>query len=390
VTALAKRNAHIWAPAARDCYVEPEWCSRRLFEAEPFVGEIVDPACGTGRIVTAARAYGHCATGFDLATGNDFLLKTRPFSNVVSNPPYSIFREFAEHALRLARHKVALVFPLARVVAARWLEQTPLARIYLLTPRPSMPPGDVILRGEKPQGGRVDFCWLVWSHGHNGGAGCDGFTATPPRRSAPMSESRQIFVSDGSLFDPTNATPESIPSIECLASPSSFICRWGAQVRRFYSLAEHACHVHDAASAPNKLAALLHDASEALGLADICSPVKRRLPEYRRCEDALMAAVAARFGFPWPVPAEIHDLDVRIRSDELAQAMVQSPDVVRVLAAMPPGLGITLQFWDPPRACAEFLERFHAITGPAHLRDQLRQWKQLPRSRTIKRIAGEH
>ena len=52
--------------------------------------------------------------------------------------------------------------------AARWLEQTPLARIWLLTPRPSMPPGEAILRGEKPAGGKVDFCWLVFEVGYYG------------------------------------------------------------------------------------------------------------------------------------------------------------------------------------------------------------------------------
>jgi hypothetical protein len=55
-----------------------------------------------------------------------------------------------------------------RLNAARWLANTPLARIYLLTPRPSMPPGEVILRGEKPGGGTQDFCWLVFSHRHKG------------------------------------------------------------------------------------------------------------------------------------------------------------------------------------------------------------------------------
>jgi hypothetical protein len=40
----------------------------------------------------------------------------------------------------------------------------------LLTPRPSMPPAEVILRGDKPVGGRVDFCWLVLEPGHEGPA----------------------------------------------------------------------------------------------------------------------------------------------------------------------------------------------------------------------------
>jgi hypothetical protein len=61
-----------------------------------------------------------------------------------------------------------MIFPVARLIAARWLQQTPLAVVWLLTPRPSMPPGYVILAGQKPGGGKVDFCWLVWSHDHVG------------------------------------------------------------------------------------------------------------------------------------------------------------------------------------------------------------------------------
>src|SRR5215831_7367744 len=55
-----------------------------------------------------------------------------------------------------------------RLNAARWLAETPLARVYLLTPRPSMPPGQVILAGEKPGGGTQDFCWLVFDHAYKG------------------------------------------------------------------------------------------------------------------------------------------------------------------------------------------------------------------------------
>jgi hypothetical protein len=40
----------------------------------------------------------------------------------------------------------------------------PLRRVWLLTPRPSMPPGHVIAAGETPGGGKMDFCWLVFEH----------------------------------------------------------------------------------------------------------------------------------------------------------------------------------------------------------------------------------
>ena len=52
--------------------------------------------------------------------------------------------------------------------AGRWLSRLPLARIWLLTPRPSMPTGDYIKAGGKVGGGKQDFCWLVFDHDHEG------------------------------------------------------------------------------------------------------------------------------------------------------------------------------------------------------------------------------
>src|SRR5262249_35451628 len=46
----------------------------------------------------------------------------------------------------------------------RWLGSLPLARMYLLTPRPSVPPPTA----KKVGGGRVDFCWLVLDVQHRG------------------------------------------------------------------------------------------------------------------------------------------------------------------------------------------------------------------------------
>lgn len=96
----------------------------------------------------------------------DFATATTPADNIITNPPLALARQFVEHALTLATRKAAVLFPTARLNAARWLVDTPLSRIWLLTPRPSMPPGEAILRGEKPAGGKVDFCWLLFEQGH--------------------------------------------------------------------------------------------------------------------------------------------------------------------------------------------------------------------------------
>ena len=51
--------------------------------------------------------------------------------------------------------------------------ELPLRRIWLLTPRPSIPPGYVIARGEKPGGGKTDFTWLIFERGYTGKAEVD-------------------------------------------------------------------------------------------------------------------------------------------------------------------------------------------------------------------------
>lgn len=170
------KSAHLWARHPEDWYVEPDWCSRRLFDVEAFSGLIYDPACGIGRIVNAALDAGYMAGAGDLVRRGpltnevcDFL-KVRPRAeNIVSNPPFGIADDFTKHALDIATEKVALLLPTKWMNSAsrgKWLETTPLRRVWLLAPRPSMPPGPVIEAGEKPGNGTVDFAWFVWERGY--------------------------------------------------------------------------------------------------------------------------------------------------------------------------------------------------------------------------------
>lgn len=174
-----KLDAHIWAREENEHYVEPEWCSRRLIEEEGFEGAIWDPCCGFGTIPKAALAAGFAVTASDLVDRGykgdsfhviNFLGTLGGCDNIVCNPPFNIAEEFALHALKLASRKVAMVFPTARLNAAHWLRATPLKRIWFMTPRPSMPPGHVIMAGGKVGGGKMDYCWLVWDAEHWGPA----------------------------------------------------------------------------------------------------------------------------------------------------------------------------------------------------------------------------
>jgi hypothetical protein len=109
------RRAHNYDRDRDDFYSEPEWCSRRLFAVEEFVGLVWDPASGLGTIPRAARAAGLENFASDIADHGygslqDFLKAPAPTTgafNVVTNPPFALAREFVERAIELGATKTA-------------------------------------------------------------------------------------------------------------------------------------------------------------------------------------------------------------------------------------------------------------------------------------------
>jgi hypothetical protein len=125
-----ERKSHIWHREAADHYVEPAWCSERLFQVEDFHGAVHDPCCGFGTIPEGARRTGLIASGADLVDRGyaggvveDFFASTARHDNIVCNPPFAVARQFVEHALEVAKLKVAIIFPIARLNAAGWLRE---------------------------------------------------------------------------------------------------------------------------------------------------------------------------------------------------------------------------------------------------------------------------
>jgi hypothetical protein len=75
---MKRRDSHIFEKEKHGHYVEPEWCSRRLFEVEKFKGTIYDPACGWATILGVACAAGYTVRGGDIVDrGNRFGLSCK-------------------------------------------------------------------------------------------------------------------------------------------------------------------------------------------------------------------------------------------------------------------------------------------------------------------------
>lgn len=115
-----------------------------------------------------------------------------------------------------------------------------------------------------------------------------------------------IEIYGGEKFYPLDPRPEEL-KLETITHGLSMMCRFNGQCKRFFSVAQHSINVvrevafltrnWDRKSALKaQLLAALHDASECLGISDICAPAKRYMPEYRSIEEKIQYVVWEAFG----------------------------------------------------------------------------------------------
>lgn len=176
-----EKKSHVWEVDGLNWYVEPRVATESLLKVERFVGAIHDPSCGQGNIVRELLVAGYQATGTDVvrrAEGNDpWFMGTVDFldcayhgpPNIVMNPPFFKAKgaeAFIRKALAVATGKVAVFVDikfLAGSARANGLfREFPPSRVWIITPRVSCPPGEVLVAGGKAEGGTADWCWLVF------------------------------------------------------------------------------------------------------------------------------------------------------------------------------------------------------------------------------------
>jgi hypothetical protein len=172
--------AHVWERDELDWYQEPTVATDALLTVESFVGAIHDPCCGGGNIVKTLISAGYEARGSDVvdrAGSPEWFTGCADFTraiglscpNIVMNPPF--FRAkgaeaFIRKALSLASGKIAAFVDIRFITGAQrangLFSEYPPARIWVVTPRVSCPPGAYLDAGNIAGGGTADWVWLVW------------------------------------------------------------------------------------------------------------------------------------------------------------------------------------------------------------------------------------
>jgi hypothetical protein len=175
-------GSHIHAARGLDHYPTPRIAVESLLNAEPDLlgARVSEPAAGAGNIVAVLRANRIPVIasdieqrGFDLHFVGNFLQQERPPNGcrvIVTNPPYKLAAEFAEHGLTL----VPDVFLLLRLAflegvgRTQLLENSGLRRVLVFRSR--LPRMHREGWGGPKAASSMAFAWFCWRRGYAGPA----------------------------------------------------------------------------------------------------------------------------------------------------------------------------------------------------------------------------
>jgi hypothetical protein len=150
-----------------DFYPTPPVGTIGLMEREILSKRVWEPACGDGAMARIIESYGHDVSASDIEPRNygcklDFLVADNLYApSIVTNPPFKLAREFAQHALDLGALKVCLLCKLAFLETQErgdWLEKSPLKRVWVFKKRLTLYRDGIKMKN----GGMIAFAWFVW------------------------------------------------------------------------------------------------------------------------------------------------------------------------------------------------------------------------------------
>lgn len=150
---------------------------KALLKVEEIIYPALEPACGEGHISKLLGDDVYSCDLIDRGFGTPFIdfLKMpneQNFDTVITNPPFNLFQEFVEKALKVAQKKVIMfgkLQALEGIKRATFLETTPLKTVYVFKKRQQpMRNGKEFDDNGKKMSSTMAFAWFVWEIGYEG------------------------------------------------------------------------------------------------------------------------------------------------------------------------------------------------------------------------------
>jgi len=173
-----------------DFYATPAESTKALLAVEEILYPALEPACGQGHISKLLdqeqtfsfdlidRGFSEMTMDFledfqDVMANIVFDSRTRNgVRTIITNPPFSLFQEFAERALEIAQDKVILFGKLQALEGkkrATFMENSPLKTVYVFKSRQNpLRNGSGLDEKGKPWSSTMAFAWFVWEQEFTG------------------------------------------------------------------------------------------------------------------------------------------------------------------------------------------------------------------------------
>jgi hypothetical protein len=101
--------------SGNDKIYTPDYLAKQIVEHFSPSGKILEPCCGNGVFLKYLPTADWC----EIDKGRDFFNWSEPVDWIVTNPPYSKYREFLKHSFEVADNVVFLQFVNAFFMRAR-------------------------------------------------------------------------------------------------------------------------------------------------------------------------------------------------------------------------------------------------------------------------------
>lgn len=138
-----------------DLYPTPSWCYENLDIDWSQFKTAHEPCCGDGRIVNWLSLNNVQTTSSEILNGKNYFDWDGEVDLILTNPPFSLAKEFIEHSLPKAKTVMMLLrlnFLGSKKRHSWWLDNKPDA-LYILSGRPSF-------TGDGTDA--TEYAWFVW------------------------------------------------------------------------------------------------------------------------------------------------------------------------------------------------------------------------------------
>ena len=164
-----------------DFYATHPDSTKALLKVEEIIYPALEPACGEGHISKLLnedliQSCDLVYRGYGIGGSTNFLTDDiiGEFNTVITNPPFSLFQEFVEKALIIAKKKVIMFGKLQALEGKKrgtFMQNSPLKTVYVFKARQQpLRNGSEIdeLTGSKMNSNTMAFAWYVWEIGYTG------------------------------------------------------------------------------------------------------------------------------------------------------------------------------------------------------------------------------